>query len=78
MIVRIVIGEEGRRHRLHKAKSLIESARWNMYAERWCIAKNELEEARSLSVSLRDKYGIDEILALLAECENREKPEINI
>jgi hypothetical protein len=78
MRVRIVIGEEGRRHRLHRVKSLIESARWNMYAELWDIAKDELEEARSLSVSLRDKYRIDEILALLAECENREKPEINV
>jgi hypothetical protein len=78
MRVRILIGEEGRRHRLHKAKSLIESARWNMYAERWYIAKEELEEARDLSVSLREKYRIDEILALLVQCENREKPEINV
>jgi len=77
MRVRLLIGEEGRRHRLRKAKSLIESARWNMYAERWYTAKDELEEARSLCVSLRDKYRIDEILTLLAECENKEKPEIN-
>jgi hypothetical protein len=78
MRARIVIGEQGRRHKLYRAKSLIESARWNMYAERWDIAKDELEQARDLSVSLRDKYRIDEILALLVECDNREKPEIKV
>jgi hypothetical protein len=78
MRARIVIGEEGRRHRLHRAKSLIESARWNMYAERWDVAKDELEQARDLFISLRDKDRIDEILALLVGCDNREKPEINV
>ena len=76
-MIRIVIGEGERRHRLRKAKSLIESAKWNMYAELWTIAENELDKARELGVSLRDKNMIDEILILLGKCEEREKPEIH-
>jgi hypothetical protein len=72
-----VIGEEERWHRLQKVKSLVESAKWNMYAELWKMAQDELEEARALAVSLRDKSIIDEILMLLAKCEDKEKPEIN-
>jgi hypothetical protein len=76
MVIRIVIGEE-RRHRLHEVKSLIESAKWNMYAELWETAQNELEEARARAVFLRDKSIVDEILTLLAKCEDKEKPEIS-
>lgn len=76
MSIRIVIGDEEGRHRLHKVKSLIESAKWNMYAELWKKARNELNEAIQFAVSLRDKSIVDEILMMLAKCENREKPEI--
>jgi hypothetical protein len=76
MVIRIVITEEKGRARLRKVKSLTMSAKWNMYAELWKKAQDELEEARELAVSLRDKSIIDEILMLLAKCENREKPEI--
>jgi len=46
-----------------------------MYAELWNTAQNELEEARELAVSLRDKQTIDEILVLLGKCRDKEKPE---
>ena len=75
-MIRIVIGEEEWRHRLHKVKSLIKSAKWNMYAELWNKAENELDEAIQLAVSLRNKSIIDEILTLLTKCKDREKPEI--
>lgn len=76
-MIRIVTGEDMRRRRLHNVKSLVESAKWNMYAELWKTAQNQLEEARILAVSVRDKHVIDEILMLLAKCEDKEKPEIN-
>jgi len=66
-----------KRRRLHAAKSLAESAKWNMYAELWKTAQNQLEEARMLAVSVRDKQLIDEILMLLAKCDDKEKPEFN-
>ncbi len=75
-MIRIVIGEDERPQRLHKVKSLITSAKWNMYAELWKMAQNELEEARARAVSLRDRSIIDEILTLLAKCEDKEKPEL--
>jgi hypothetical protein len=75
--IRVVIGEEEGQHRLHRVKSLIESAKWNMYAELWTTAQNQLEEARILAVSVRDKHMIDEILMLRTKCEDKEKPEIN-
>ena len=76
-MVRIVIGEDGRRGRRRKAESLVESAKWNMYAELWKTAQNQLEEARMLAVSVKDKHIIDETLTLLVKCEDKEKPEIN-
>jgi hypothetical protein len=76
-VIRIVIGGDERRSRLHNVKSLVESAKWNMYAELWKTAQNQLEEARILAVSVRDKHIIDEILILLSQCEDKEKPEIN-
>jgi len=76
-VIRIVIGEDEGRHRFHNVKSLVESAKWNMYAELWKTAQNQLEEARILAVSVKDKHIIDEILVLLAKCEEKEKPEIN-
>jgi translation initiation factor IF-2 len=72
-----VIGENERRCGLRNVKSLVESAKWNMYAELWTTAQNQLEEARILAVSARDKHMIDEILMLRAKCEDKEKPEIN-
>ena len=76
-MIHIVVGEDEWRHRLHKVKSLVESAKWNMYAELWKTAQDQLEEARILAVSVKDKHIIDEILTLLAKCEEKEKPEIN-
>jgi hypothetical protein len=76
-VIHVVIGEDGKRHRLHSVKSLVESAKWNMYAELWKTAQNELEEARIRAVSVKDKHLIDEILTLLAKCEDKEKPEIS-
>jgi hypothetical protein len=76
-VIRIVIGEDKRRLRLRYVKPLVESAKWNMYAELWTAAQNQLEEARILAVSVRDKHIIDEILMLRAKCEDKEKPEIN-
>lgn len=76
-MIRIVIGENERRCGLRNVKSLVESAKWNMYAELWTTAQNQLEEARILAVSARDKHMIDEILMLRAKCEDKEKPEIN-
>ena len=76
-MIRIVIGEDERRLRLRNVKSLVESARWNMYAELWTTAQNQLEEARLLAVSVRDKQLIDEVLMLRTKCEDKEKPEIN-
>jgi hypothetical protein len=76
-MVHLVIGEDERRCRLHSVKSLVESARWNMYAELWKTAQDQLEEARVRAVSVKDKHLIDEILMLLAKCEDKEKPEIN-
>jgi hypothetical protein len=72
-----VIGENERRCGLRNVKSLVESAKWNMYAELWTTAQNQLEEARILAVSARDKHMIDEILMLRTKCEDKEKPEIN-
>lgn len=77
IVIHIVIGEDERRRRLHKVKSLVETAKWNMYAELWKTAQNKLEEARTLAVTVKDKHIIDEILTLLAKCEDKEKPEIN-
>ena len=76
-MIRIVIGEDKRRLRLRYVKPLVESAKWNMYAELWTAAQNQLEEARILAVSVRDKHIIDEILMLRTKCEDKEKPEIN-
>jgi hypothetical protein len=76
-VIRIVIGEDKRRLRLRYVKPLVESAKWNMYAELWTAAQNQLEEASILAVSVRDKHIIDEILMLRAKCEDKEKPEIN-
>lgn len=76
MTVHIILGEEEGRRRLHRVKSLIESAKWSMYAELWKVAQDKLEEARGLAVSLRNKVIIDEILMLLAKCEDKEKPQI--
>jgi hypothetical protein len=76
-VIRIVIGEDERQCRLRNVKSLVESAKWNMYAELWTTAQNKLEEARTLAVSVRDKHVIDEILMLRTKCEDKEKPEIN-
>ena len=76
-MVHLVIGEDEGRRRLHDVKSLVESARWNMYAELWKTAQDQLEEARVRAVSVKDKHLIDEILMLLAKCEDKEKPEIN-
>lgn len=76
MVVHIIIGEEEGRRRRHKVRSLTESAKWNMYAELWKAAQDKLEEARVLAVPLRDKAIIDEILMLLAKCEDKEKPLI--
>jgi len=76
-VVHLVIGEDEGRRRLHDVKSLVESARWNMYAELWKTAQDQLEEARVRAVSVKDKHLIDEILMLLAKCEDKEKPEIN-
>lgn len=76
-MIHIVIGENERRRRLHRVEALVESAKWNMYAELWKTAQNKLEEARTLAVSVKDKHIIDEILMLLAKCEEKEKPEIN-
>jgi hypothetical protein len=76
-VIHIVIGENGKRHRLRSVESLVESAKWNMYAELWKTAQDELEEARIRAVYVRDKHVIDEILMLLAKCEDKEKPEIN-
>lgn len=76
-MIRIVIGENERRHGLRNVKSLVESAKWNMYAELWTSAQNQLEEARILAVSARDKHMIDEILMLRTKCEDKERPEIN-
>ena len=76
-MVHVVIGEDGRRSRLHTVESLVESAKWNMYAELWKTAQDKLEEARTLAVYVKDKHIIDEILSLLAKCEEKEKPEIN-
>jgi hypothetical protein len=75
-MIHVVFGEEGR-HRLIKVKGLVESAKWNMYAELWPNARIKLEEARHLAVSLRDRQVIDEILMLLSKCDEREKPEID-
>ena len=77
-MIHVVIGEDGRRHRLHSVNFLVESARWNMYAELWKTAHDQLEEARIRAVSVRDKHVIDEILMLLAKCEDKEKPEFNV
>lgn len=76
-MIRIVIGENERHCRLRNVKSLVESAKWNMYAELWTTAQNKLELARILAVSARDKHMIDEILILRTKCEDKEKPEIN-
>ena len=76
-MIRLVIGEDERQRRLRNVKSLVESARWNMYAELWTTAQNKLEEARILAVSVRDKHIIDEILMLRTKCEDKERPEIN-
>ena len=76
-MIHVVIGEDERRRRLHSVKSLVESAKWNMYAELWKTAQDQLEEARVRAVSVKDKHLIDEILMLLAQCEDKEKPEIN-
>ena len=76
-MINVVIGEDERRHRLYSLKSLVESAKWNMYAELWKTAQDQLEEARIRAVAARDKRIIDEILMLLAKCEDKEKPEVN-
>ena len=76
-MIRLVIGEDERQRRLRNVKSLVESARWNMYAELWTTAQNKLEEARILAVAARDKHIIDEILMLRTKCEDKERPEIN-
>ena len=76
-MIHIVIGEGERRRRLYSLKSLVESAKWNMYAELWKTAQDQLEEARIRAVAARDKRIIDEILILLAKCEDKEKPEVN-
>jgi hypothetical protein len=76
-VIHVVKGEDERRHGLQRVKSLVESAKWNMYAELWKTAQNQLEEARIRAVSVKDKCSIDEILALLTKCEDKEKPEIN-
>ena len=76
-MIRLVIGEDERRLRLRNVKSLVESARWNMYAELWTTAQNKLEEARILAVAVRDRHIIDEILMLRTKCEDKERPEIN-
>ena len=75
-MVHIVIGRDEGRLRLRSVKSLVESAKWNMYAELWKTAQDQLEEARVRAVSVKDKHTIDEILMLLAKCEDKEKPEV--
>ena len=77
VMIHVVIGEGERRRRLYTLKSLVESAKWNMYAELWKTAQDQLEEARIRAVTVRDKGIIDEILILLAKCEDKEKPEVN-
>lgn len=64
--------EEERRKLAH----LIEEAKWNMYAEKWELAEKHLEDANDRAVSLRDKKKIEEILALLVKCRNKEKAEL--
>jgi hypothetical protein len=66
----------GREQIQKRIDSLIESATWNMYAERFGTAQQELEQARIEAINIRDKARIDKILTYLAMCDRREKPKL--
>lgn len=70
--------EEAKRKKATRQEldSLIEGAKWNMYAERWDLAEKQLVNAMDRAVSLRDKAKIDEILGLLKKCKDRQKAEL--
>ena len=72
--------EEGKARKKNEPRQemekTIEEAKWNMYAEEWGLAENQLQSAKDRAVSLRDKDKIDEILGLLIKCKSREKVEL--
>lgn len=72
--------EEGKARKKNEPRQemekTIEEAKWNMYAQEWDLAENQLQSAKDRAVSLRDKDKIDEILGLLIKCKKREKVEL--
>lgn len=78
-VSKIVAKEKEAKEKKEKRQQLdrqIEEAKWNMYAEKWDLAEKLLQRARDTAISLRDKAKIDEILALLVKCKNKEKVQV--
>jgi hypothetical protein len=72
----IVIEDSEKKKRTQQMMQLIENAKWKMHAEEWTDAASDLNKAKEIAVTLRDKNTIDQIFSLLNDCRNKAKPKI--